>query len=57
MDPVGEPQQLIVTENPAKIRPFVVGAVLRDISFDKNIYNSFIDLQVRNFPEKLHQKS
>jgi phenylalanyl-tRNA synthetase beta chain len=47
VEPVsGEPQQLIVTENPATIRPFVVGAVLRNVTFTKEIYNSFIDLQV-----------
>ncbi|CAJ1944284.1 unnamed protein product [Sphenostylis stenocarpa] len=32
------------------IRPFVVCAVLRDVTFDKARYNSFIDLQ-----DKLHQ--
>lgn len=33
-----------------KVRPFVVGAVLRNITFTKEVYNSFIDLQ-----DKLHQ--
>ncbi|QCD80769.1 phenylalanine--tRNA ligase beta subunit, cytoplasmic [Vigna unguiculata] len=32
------------------VRPFVVCAVLRDVTFDKARYNSFIDLQ-----DKLHQ--
>merc|ERR1712054_693822 len=32
------------------IRPFVVAAILRNISFDKQRYKSFIDLQ-----ERLHQ--
>jgi phenylalanyl-tRNA synthetase beta chain len=34
----------------SSIRPFVVCAVLRDITFDEASYNSFIDLQ-----DKLHQ--
>lgn len=33
-----------------RIRPYVVGAVLRDIAFTADSYNSFIKLQ-----EKLHQ--
>lgn len=32
------------------IRPYIVCAVLRDMTFDEAIYASFIDLQ-----EKLHQ--
>ena len=34
----------------ANVRKFVVGAVLRDIKLDADIYSSFIDLQ-----DKLHQ--
>jgi len=34
----------------SKIRPYVVCAVLRGVSFDEARYNSFIDLQ-----DKLHQ--
>merc|ERR1719203_132044 len=34
----------------AQIRPFVVGAVLRGVTFDKDRYDSFIELQ-----DKLHQ--
>lgn len=34
----------------AKIRPHVVAAVLRNVKFNKDIYDSFIDLQ-----DKLHQ--
>jgi phenylalanyl-tRNA synthetase beta chain len=42
--------KLTVTSNPAKIRPYVVGAILRNVSFNKDRYNNFIDLQ-----DKLHQ--
>ncbi|XP_077874209.1 phenylalanine--tRNA ligase beta subunit isoform X1 [Ictidomys tridecemlineatus] len=48
--PNGEIQKLIVTEETAKIRPFAVAAVLRNIKFTKDRYDSFIELQ-----EKLHQ--
>jgi phenylalanyl-tRNA synthetase beta chain len=34
----------------AQVRPFVVGAVLRGMTFTDTSYKSFIDLQ-----EKLHQ--
>lgn len=34
----------------ASIRPYVVGAVLRNLHFTQDSYNSFIDLQ-----DKLHQ--
>jgi len=43
-------EQITVTAATQKIRPFVVGAVLRNITFDQNRYDSFIDLQ-----DKLHQ--
>ncbi|NXH22457.1 SYFB ligase, partial [Bucco capensis] len=46
----GEGQRLIVTEETAKIRPHAVAAVLRNITFSRERYESFIDLQ-----EKLHQ--
>uniref|UniRef100_A0A8C3URX7 Phenylalanine--tRNA ligase beta subunit n=1 Tax=Catharus ustulatus TaxID=91951 RepID=A0A8C3URX7_CATUS len=46
----GEGQRLIVTEQTAQIRPHAVAAVLRNITFTKDRYDSFIDLQ-----EKLHQ--
>ncbi|KAH9412513.1 hypothetical protein DERP_006475 [Dermatophagoides pteronyssinus] len=42
--------ELIVLPNTEKIRPFVVGAILRGIKFTQLSYNSFIDLQ-----DKLHQ--
>lgn len=43
------PVQLIVKPETAQIRPFVVAAVLRDITFTQASYASFIELQ-----EKLH---
>ncbi|KAF4014083.1 hypothetical protein G4228_005504 [Cervus hanglu yarkandensis] len=48
--PKGEIQKLIITEETAKIRPYAVAAVLRNIKFTKDRYDSFIELQ-----EKLHQ--
>ncbi|KAL7632225.1 UNVERIFIED_CONTAM: hypothetical protein RMT77_017441 [Armadillidium vulgare] len=42
--------RIIVKPNTAKVRPYVVGAVLRNITFTQSVYNSFIDLQ-----DKLHQ--
>lgn len=45
----GAPVKLVVKPETAQIRPFVVAAVLRDISFTPNSYANFIDLQ-----EKLH---
>jgi phenylalanyl-tRNA synthetase beta chain len=44
------PQRLIVKPETADVRPFVVAAILRNISFTQASYNSFIDLQ-----DKLHQ--
>ncbi|XP_017390798.1 phenylalanine--tRNA ligase beta subunit isoform X1 [Cebus imitator] len=48
--PDGKIQKLIITEETAKIRPFAVAAVLQNIKFTKDRYDSFIELQ-----EKLHQ--
>ncbi|KAM5229305.1 phenylalanine--tRNA ligase beta subunit isoform 2-T2 [Ctenodactylus gundi] len=48
--PNGKVQKLMVTEETAKVRPFAVAAVLRNIKFTKDRYDSFIELQ-----EKLHQ--
>ncbi|KAK7074494.1 hypothetical protein SK128_019460 [Halocaridina rubra] len=50
--PPKEPEQykLIVKPNTAKVRPYVVGAVLRNMTFTQAVYDSFIDLQ-----DKLHQ--
>lgn len=44
------PQLMLVENSTEQIRPFVVCAVLRGVTFDKKKYKSFIDLQ-----EKLHQ--
>ncbi|KAI1893198.1 hypothetical protein AGOR_G00121230 [Albula goreensis] len=46
----GEPQRLIITEETAAVRPHAVAAVLRNITFTPERYDSFIELQ-----EKLHQ--
>ncbi len=43
-------QRITVRPETALVRPFIVGAVLRGVQFDKARYNSFIDLQ-----DKLHQ--
>nr|XP_019563908.2 phenylalanine--tRNA ligase beta subunit-like [Aedes albopictus] len=43
-------QKMVITEATKQIRPFAVAAVLRDVTFTKDSYNSFIDLQ-----DKLHQ--
>lgn len=46
------PEQNVIKVSPetAKVRPLVAGAVLRNIKFDQDRYNSFIALQ-----DKLHQ--
>uniref|UniRef100_A0A8D0B306 Phenylalanine--tRNA ligase beta subunit n=1 Tax=Salvator merianae TaxID=96440 RepID=A0A8D0B306_SALMN len=46
----GEIQRLTITEETTQVRPYAVAAVLRNIAFAKDRYDSFIDLQ-----EKLHQ--
>ncbi|OQR74767.1 putative phenylalanine--tRNA ligase beta subunit-like [Tropilaelaps mercedesae] len=43
------PLDVVIMESTKLIRPFFVGAVLRNISFTKESYDSFIDLQ-----DKLH---
>ena len=43
-------EKIIVKQETQAVRPFVVAAVLRNIKFDLQSYNSFIDLQ-----DKLHQ--
>ncbi|KAJ3173916.1 hypothetical protein HK101_011010 [Irineochytrium annulatum] len=45
----GQAQKLIVKPETAAIRPFVVAAVLRNIKFTEENYNTFIELQ-----DKLH---
>nr|WCZ58460.1 phenylalanyl-tRNA synthetase beta subunit [Andalucia godoyi] len=42
--------ELRVKSETKSVRPFVVGAVLRDVTLDKDAYDSFIDYQ-----DKLHQ--
>ncbi|XP_076000544.1 phenylalanine--tRNA ligase beta subunit [Genypterus blacodes] len=46
----GEPQRLIITQETAAVRPHAVAAVLRNITFTQESYDSFIELQ-----DKLHQ--
>lgn len=46
----GSMQRLIIKPSTSKIRPYAVAAVLRDLNFTQDSYNSFIDLQ-----DKLHQ--
>lgn len=48
--PIGSLQQLIIKSETARVRPYAVAAVLRNITFTADRYNSFIDLQ-----DKLHQ--
>ncbi|KAL8994796.1 MAG: hypothetical protein Q9169_005332 [Polycauliona sp. 2 TL-2023] len=48
--PKGELQILKVSKETARVRPYVAGAVLRNINFTKESYDSFIALQ-----DKLHQ--
>jgi len=43
-------QRLVLDSSVLSVRPHVIGAVLRNVSFNKARYNSFIDLQ-----DKLHQ--
>lgn len=50
MVPITGPQRIVMTKECLKIRGHVVAAILRDITFTKDSYDSFIDLQ-----EKLHQ--
>lgn len=45
-----EVQTITVTKDTARIRPYVSGAILRNIKFDQTRYESFIALQ-----DKLHQ--
>ncbi|CAH1965807.1 unnamed protein product [Acanthoscelides obtectus] len=46
----GDVEKLIIKPETAKIRPYAVAAILRNITFTQDSYNSFIDLQ-----DKLHQ--
>ena len=46
----GKIHSIAVSRDTARIRPYVSGAILRNIKFDQTRYESFIDLQ-----DKLHQ--
>lgn len=46
----GKNERMTVTASTSKIRPHVVAAILRDVTFTKESYDRFIDLQ-----DKLHQ--
>ncbi|EED20081.1 phenylalanyl-tRNA synthetase, beta subunit [Talaromyces stipitatus ATCC 10500] len=46
----GQLEKIIVKEDTTKIRPYVSGAILRNVTFDEARYQSFIGLQ-----DKLHQ--
>jgi len=48
--PEADLQKIIVSESVKDIRPIVMGAVLRNVTFTQENYDSFIDLQ-----DKLHQ--
>lgn len=39
-------EKMTILPNTAQIRPFAVAAILRNITFNQQSYNSFIDLQV-----------
>jgi len=41
---VGGLERIIVKHDTSEVRPFVVAAILRNITFDVQSYNSFIDL-------------
>lgn len=46
----GQLEKIIVKEDTTKVRPYVSGAILRNVKFDQARYESFIALQ-----DKLHQ--
>ena len=46
----GQLQTITVSKDTARVRPYLSGAILRNIRFDDARYESFIDLQ-----DKLHQ--
>ncbi|KAK3328273.1 phenylalanyl-tRNA synthetase beta chain [Cercophora scortea] len=48
--PESKMQSITVTEETAKVRPYVAGAILRNLKFTEASYQSFIGLQ-----DKLHQ--
>ncbi|XP_065890797.1 phenylalanine--tRNA ligase beta subunit-like [Dysidea avara] len=50
LKPHGSLERFIIKPETAQVRPYAIAAILRNITFDKVSYNSFIDLQ-----DKLHQ--
>ena len=48
--PAAKPEKVIVKADTQDVRKYVVACILRNVSFDDQSYNSFIDLQ-----DKLHQ--
>ena len=48
--PASQPQKLILDKSVLSLRPHIIGAVLRGVTYNKMRYDSFIDLQ-----DKLHQ--
>ncbi|KAB5577644.1 hypothetical protein GE09DRAFT_1183479 [Coniochaeta sp. 2T2.1] len=48
--PENKMQSITVTEDTARVRPYVAGAILRNVKFTQATYDSFIGLQ-----DKLHQ--
>jgi phenylalanyl-tRNA synthetase beta chain len=48
--PESEMQTITVTKDTEKVRPYVAGAILRNLKFTQATYDSFIGLQ-----DKLHQ--
>ncbi|KRX03405.1 putative DNA binding domain [Pseudocohnilembus persalinus] len=44
---VQQKQKIVVKKNTDQVRPFVVAAILRDITFTQESYDSFIDLQTK----------
>lgn len=48
--PESKMQSITVTEETARVRPYVAGAILRNVKFTQATYDSFIGLQ-----DKLHQ--
>lgn len=43
-------ERIIILPETAAVRPFIVGAILRNVTLDSDAYASFLDLQ-----DKLHQ--
>ncbi|PGH17345.1 phenylalanine-tRNA ligase, beta subunit [Helicocarpus griseus UAMH5409] len=48
--PSGQLETIVVKEETSKVRPYISGAILRNVRFDQARYDSFISLQ-----DKLHQ--